>query len=367
MDPIKILQRSWHILWSYRTLWVFGLMLALASAGSHGNGSNNGVQYQSDGQSSQAPLPENMREAFQEMTREMQRVFNEGFSEAGIPKEELTALIWIGVIFILFSLVLGVIVAIARYISETAVIRMVDEYENTGNKMTIREGFRIGWSRTSWRLFLINLLVNLPVILVVILLLILGVILFLTISETNGQPPIFTIVGSIGIVILVTFVAVIVSILLRLLRQFFWRVCALENAGVGESLRRGFQMVRENWKNVGVMWMVMIGLAIAWAIVSIVAAILTLPIVLLTSLIGITVAAIPILLAVSIASLFLSGWLPWIVGILFGLPLFLVIALSPWLLLGSWQSVFTSTVWTLTYRELKALPALATESKPIQV
>lgn len=366
MDPIKILRRAWHILWNYRTLWVFGLILALAGAGSHGNGSNNGVQYQSDGRSSQAPLPENMREAFQEMTREIQRVFNEGLSEAGIPKEELTAIIWFAVAFVLFSLILAVIVAIARYISETAVIRMVDEYENSGNKMTIREGFRLGWSRTSWRLFLINLLVNLPVILVVLLLIAFGLILFVTISGNNHQATVVTIVASIGILFLVIFVVVIASILLRLLRQFFWRVCALEDAGVGESLRRGFQMVRENWKNVGVMWLVMIGLAIAWAIVFIIAVILTLPVVLITSLIGITVAAIPILLAVGIASLFLSGWLPWIVGILFGLPLFLVIAFSPWLVLGSWQSVFTSTVWTLTYRELKALPALAIESKPSQ-
>jgi hypothetical protein len=366
MDPIKILQRSWYILWSYRALWVFGLILALAGAGANGRGNNN-VQYQTDGQSTQAPLPEDMREAFQEMSREMQRLFQEGLTEAGIPKEELTALIWIAIVFVLFSLALGVIVAIGRYISETAVIRMVDEYENSGNKMTIREGFRVGWSRTSWRLFLINLLVNLPLILVVILLLIFGFIIFITISGNNDQATVFTVVGSIGILFLVIFVAVILSVLLRLLRNFFWRVCALENAGVGESLRRGFQMVRENWKNVGVMWLVMIGLGIAWAIVFVIAVIVTLPVVLITSLIGVIVAAIPILLAVGIASLFLSGWLPWIVGVVYGLPLFLIIAFSPWLLLGSWQSVFTSTVWTLTYRELKALPALAVESKPIQV
>jgi hypothetical protein len=307
-----------------------------------------------------------MRDAFQEMNREIQRLFKEGLTEAGIPKEELTAIIWIAVAFILFSLALAVIVAIARYVSETAVIRMVDEYENSGNKMTIREGFRIGWSLTSWRLFLINLLVNLPLILVVVLLLIFGIILFLTISGNNNQPPVFSIVSSIGILFLVIFVTVILSVLLRLMRNFFWRVCALENVSVGESLRRGFQMVRENWKNVGVMWLVMIGLGIAWAIVFVIAVIVTLPVVLITSLIGGIVAAIPVLFAVGIASLFLSGWLPWIVGIVFGLPLFLIIAFSPWLLLGSWQSVFTSTVWTLTYRELKTLPALVPESKPIQ-
>ena len=41
MDPIKILKRSWHILWSYRALWVFGLILALAGAGSTGRVGNN--------------------------------------------------------------------------------------------------------------------------------------------------------------------------------------------------------------------------------------------------------------------------------------------------------------------------------------
>ena len=95
----------------------------------------------------------------------MERLFNEGMSEVGLPKEDLTTLIWIAVIFVVFSMILGLVVAVARYVAETAVIRMVDEYENTGTKMTVRQGFRIGWSRTSWRLFLINLLVNLPLIL----------------------------------------------------------------------------------------------------------------------------------------------------------------------------------------------------------
>ncbi|MGZ9234941.1 MAG: hypothetical protein ACXW4E_05395, partial [Anaerolineales bacterium] len=138
----------------------------------------------------------------------------------------------------------------------------------------------------------------------------------------------------------------------------FWRICVLEDAGVGESLRRGFAMVRENWKSVGLMWLVMIGLGIAWIVVSIIAIIVTIPVVIVTSIIAAIVAAIPALLLVGIFSLFLGGPLPWIAAGLFILPLFFVIAFSPWLLLGSWQTVYTSTVWTLTYREIKALPAL---------
>ncbi|MCE9647089.1 MAG: hypothetical protein K8S20_13895 [Chloroflexi bacterium] len=358
MDPTKILKRAWHILWSYRALWVFGLILAMAGAGSHGNSSNSSSRYETDPHRSQQQLPQDMREAFQQAGQEMQRLFDQGLPEAGISKEDLTTILWIAVIFVVFSLILGIALAIARYVSETAVIRMVDEYEKTGSKLTVRQGFRLGWSRTSWRLFLINLLVNLPLILTMVLLLGVGIAVFLTLSQGSEPPAMFIIVSSIGFLFLVIFVVAILSMFLQLLRQFFWRICVLEDAPVGESLRRGFQLARENWKNVGMMWLVMIGLGIAWAIVSIIAIILTLPVVLVTSVAGALVAAIPALLTGGLTSLFLNGWLPWIVGVLFVLPLFFTIAFSPWLLLGSWQTVFASTVWTLVYRELKALPAL---------
>jgi len=363
MDPIKILKRAWHILWSYRALWVFGLILALAGAGSSsGNGSNSSSRHEANSQSSQQTLPEDMPQTFKEATQEMERLFNEGMSEVGLPKEDLNTLIWIAVIFVVFSMILGLIVAVARYVAETAVIRMVDEYENTGSKMTIREGFRIGWSRTSWRLFLINLLVNLPMILAMLLLLGLGITVFMSFTQGSKEAGMLSIVVSGVILFLVIFVVAIVSIFLGLLRHFFWRACALENLGVRESLSRGFQMARENWKNIGIMWLVMIGLGIVWAIVSIVAIIVTIPVVLVTAVAGALVAVIPVLLAGGITSIFLSGWLPWIVGALFALPLFFTIAFSPWLLLGSWQTVFASTVWTLVYRELKALPALTSQS-----
>jgi hypothetical protein len=283
-------------------------------------------------------------------------------SEVGLPKEDLNTLIWIAVIFVVFSMILGLVVAVARYVAETAVIRMVDEYENTGSKMTIKQGFRIGWSRTSWRLFLINLLVNLPLILGIVLLLAgVGIAIFRSMSQGFQEPAAFTIVALVGAMFLLIFVVAIISIFLGLLRHFFWRACALENLGVRESLSRGFQMARENWKNVGIMWLVMIGLGIVWAIVSIIAIIVTIPVVLVTAVAGALVAVIPVLLAGGLTSIFLSGWLPWIVGALFALPLFFTIAFSPWLLLGSWQTVFASTVWTLVYRELKALPALTSQ------
>lgn len=364
MDPVKILKRAWHILWSYRALWAFGLILALTAAGSSGGSGNNGAQFSSESndQQYQVPLPEDIRDVFDQIVRSIEKAFEEGLPEIGLSQGELTALLLIVVIFVLTMVVIGIAMAIARYVSETAVIRMVDEYEATDTKLTIRDGFRIGWSRTSWRLFLINLIVNLPVFLLIAVLVVAGFTIYRMVSGTNGNLAVAGLVGVIGVVFLSIFVVVILSIVLRLLRQFFWRICALENAGVGESLRRGFELVRANWKSVGLMWLIMIGLGIAWALVSIIAVILTIPIVAVTAIMGALVAAIPGLLLAGLFSLFLSGYLPWIAAGVFVLPLFFVIAFLPWILLTAWQQVYTSTVWTLTYREIKALPVLIQET-----
>lgn len=357
MDPVKILKRAWHILWSYRALWVFGLILALATAGSTSGGSNSGSRYSVDNESQQMPLPQDLEQGMQEFTKEMERLFNEGPQNVDIPREELVALIWIAVAFTLIMIVLGIIVAIGRYVSETAVIRMVNEYESTDTKMTVRQGFRIGWSRASWRLFLINLIISLPAILLTLILLVAGIGIFFAVENGSLNFTPFSVIAMIGVVFLMIFVVVILSIVLNLLRHFFWRVCVLEGLGVQDALRRGWEMARENWKNVGLMWLVMIGLGIVWAIGSIILMIVTLPIVALTFIIAVFIAAIPALLLVGFFSLFLSNVLAWVFGIIFVLPLFFTIAFFPWLVLGSWQSVFTSTVWTLTYREIKALPA----------
>jgi len=370
MDPVKILKRAWHILWNYRALWVFGLILALTAASSGGGGGgNNGVRFSGDGnnQNYQIPLPENWREGLNQFFNELGKAWatlrTEGLPSLGITQGELTALLWIAVIFILVMIMIGIVMAVARYISETAVIRMVDEYEATDAKMSVRQGFRIGWSRTSWRLFLINLIVHIPVFLLLVVLGILGFIIYAIVAGHNGSFAVAGVIAGIGGAFLAIFVVVIVSILLGLLRHFFWRVAVLENADVSESLRRGFALVRENWKSVGLMWLVMIGLGIAWAIVSIIAFILLIPVMFVTAAIGVIVAAIPGLLLVGLFSLFLNGYLPWIVGGIFVLPLFFLIAFSPLVLLTAWQQVFSSTVWTLTYREVKAMPAQLPETE----
>jgi hypothetical protein len=367
IDPVKILQRAWHILWNYRTLWVFGLILALAAGGLSNSGSNNGMQWREDGNNNPPPTPKNMQEFFRDFNLELNRLFREGIPEANITGEAFTAFLWTIGVFVIFMLLVSIAVAIAYYVSVNAVIRMVDEYENTGAKMGLREGFRIGWSRTAWRLFLINLIVNLPAILFFVALLIGAASFFLSAINGNVNLTPASLAGIFGLILFGGVIVLLWSLLFSLVRPFFWRIAVLEDASVGDALRRGFALARENWKNVGLMWLVMIGLGIAWIVVSLIAIVVTIPVVIVTAIIAAIVAGIPGLLLVGLFSTFLGGPLPWIAAGLFVLPLFFTIALSPWLLLGSWQSIFTSIVWTLTYREIKALPAIAPQAELVPV
>ncbi len=360
MDPIKILKRAWHIVWNYRTLWIFGVILALATSGSSGGSGNSGSRYSGDSYE-EYQMPANLDESLNQAGEAFEELFSEGFR---IAQEEMTTLIWIGVAFVLVMVVFGVLMSIARYVSEVSVIRMVDEYEESGAKKTFREGWRLGWSRKAWRLFLIDLLIHLPVIILLLFFVVLGFMAFYRMAaDTPSSDPIFaTVVALAAVAIIVMIVFGLLTALLRLLRQFFWRKAVFEALGIRDSLRAGFQLFCENWKNIGIMWLVMVGLGIAWGVVFIIGMVVSLPFLVLTIVAGIVVAAIPGLLLVGFFSLFLSGYLPWIVAGIFILPLFFIVGFSPWVLMAAWEKIFTSTVWTLVYRELQVLPELAPES-----
>src|ERR1051325_965322 len=96
MDPVKILRRAWYILWNYRTLWIFGLVLAVATASSAGHGSgNNGVHYHQDSGQNQQVTPQSMQEAFREFNQELHKLFREGIPGSHISGEALTTFLWV--------------------------------------------------------------------------------------------------------------------------------------------------------------------------------------------------------------------------------------------------------------------------------
>ena len=352
IDISKILKRAWHILWNYKILWIFGVLLAL-TAGSSGSSGSSGSGYRYN-----VPSTYNPNSIPGPFWTSVNGWFQQNIAPLVThPDQHIATFIWIGVGLFLFCLVVGSLAAILRYVSETAVICMVDDYEQTGLKLGFKQGWRLGWSRGAFRLWLIDLVISLPVIVFLLLAGLLGLGIFFSVKNVGGSALAVSL-AAIGCLILFIIILIILVVPLVLLRPFFARVAVLENVGVGESLRHGWQMVRHNLKSAALLWAVMIGLWIGSWLGSIILIIMLIPLFILTGIAGLVVAAIPGLVAFGITSIFASGPLTWVIAVLVALPFLLLVLFSPLLLVGGWVQIYTSSVWTLAYREIKTLGPL---------
>jgi hypothetical protein len=332
MDYLKVLKRSFEITWRYRALWVFGILLALTTGQGGGNvgGRGGGFSPPPAGRSQATPFG--------------------GFHLPAISPQVVSTLIVVGIGLACVILLLIVASLVVRYMAETSLIRMVNDHEETGEKRSVRQGLRWGWSRTSLRLFLIDLLVIVPLVVAFILLLLLALAPLLLWTTGSRPAGVVGTVAAIGLVVLFVLLFIVAITVASLLIHFFRRVCALEEVGVRESIRRGYSLVRRHLKDVAIMWLIMVGLSLGWAILMIVT---TLVLVLL----GIVIGGGPALLAGGLTSLVSRGPLPWILAGAVGLPIFLLVIIIPLLFLGGLWQVYRSSVWTLTYRELRAMEA----------
>lgn len=350
MDHTKVLKRAWEILWRYRVLWIFGVIVVLCAAGSSGNPNINIPGGGGDGYEGPDALP---------WTGEY-RWEGEPFAE--VMPEILGALTTVAAVILAIVAALcclAIVVTIAKviflYVGETALIRMVDDYEETGEKRSIREGFRLGWSRTALRLFVIDLLSRLPGLLIALMLLVLvaGLVAWMFLVSDSAALMVIGAVGAIGLGFLAILAGIVLALGISLVRPLIFRVCAVEGLGVVDSLRVGFEFIKAHLGDTVIMWLIMVGLQIGWAIVMI-------PVVLFLLLVGGVLGGLAGVSVGGLSSLVLEGAVPWILGFGVGIPIFILVLASPLVFLGGLAEVFKSSVWTLTYRELRALEGLKT-------
>jgi hypothetical protein len=363
IDIGKILKRAWHILWSYRILWVFGILLAI-TGGARGGGGNagSGSGYRFNGGNGYQGVTPSTNPNVQQ--------FNQWFQQyiepvVQYPLQHIATFVWIGVGLFLFFLVIGVVLALIRYPAETASIRMVDEYEQTGTKVGFKQGWKMGWNRRAFRLWVIDLVISLPAILLLAVLTGLGLLIYFSVRGGVQSAAVVSIVGSIGCAFLFILAFIVLMVLLGLLREFFIRAAALEDARIGESFQRGWAMFKRNWKSAGLMWLVMLGIGIGFGIVGLIVFFLLIPAYIVLAIPATIVAAIPGLAVFGITSIFASGPLAWILGILAAVPFFFLIVFAPLTLVSGWYTIFSSNIWTLTYREIKALETVAPPELPV--
>jgi hypothetical protein len=345
-------------LWQYKALWVFGLILALTSASYSSQSSYrfNNRDFQGEGYTYQLEPGENFREqmnqAFQDARAEMQRLFDEG-----IPAKDRQLVINSIIAFVSVIVVLAIVGTFFRYVSETALIKMVDEHEETGEKRSVREGFRLGWSREAWRLFLIDLVIALPLILIGAAFFFVAFIPLVTGMSQGEVPGMLGVITTIGLSFLGVFLAIVVGVVISMVKAFFYRTAVLEGAGVFEAIRQGFSIVRHNFKDVGLMWLIMLGISIGWPLVLI-------PFLLVFGALTLLVGGGAVMALGGLTGAFAGQVGGIIATVIVGLVLAFLLLALPLAAVSGLKVTYQSSAWTLTYREIKALGSLEAEEPP---
>ena len=393
MNHTIVLKKAWQVLWRYKALWLFGVLLALTSVSAWmlilNNNAEDDLAYQGfqinliPSQGIEINLPSvvsgnipvdptgerilipGTKISLPNFTRHVNFEFGgvvtitrqdgiefefKGYQDwMQLPAQTRNTLITIFLVLAVLVVSLWFISRVVYHVSDTALIRMVDDYDETGTRRNVWRGLGLGFSRPAWRFFLMDLLIDLPVGFVfLVLFTLVSVPSFLWLTGS----PIFSTFGmllTISLGLLVVVLAIFTSILLRLLKHFFHRACALEDLGVIASLRRGYAVVRQHVKDVGLMWLVVAAIYIVWPM-------MILPFVMLLIGFGLAIGGSIALLAGGLATLVSgSAVLPWIIAALTGFITFILTLAVPLVFLGGLRAVYVSSAWTLTYRELRPL------------
>jgi hypothetical protein len=358
------LKRSVEILWKYKVLWIFAFLLALTSGSGGSSNSGSGYRFTNDVQSGQY---NQMTGQWGVWMRQVEAWINQNIAPLFATEQQaLTTAIWIIVAVVLFAIVVGLLFALVRYPSETAIIRMVDEHETSGKKVKFGEGWKLGWSRRAFRIWVIDLILSIPVILFLALIAG-GTFLLITTAYTSpyamtpGPWIAWVIVG-----VLLALVLILGMIFLGILRNFFIRAAALEDTSIGESFSRGWQVFTHNAKDTFLVWLTLIGVGIVVGIAMILVFFVLIPVYIILAVPGAVVAAIPGAIGFGIASLF-TGQIPsWIIAAAVAIPFFFVIVFSPLVLIGGLVELFRSNNWTLAYRQFtgREVPPAVVETPP---
>ena len=312
MNHIDILKRAFSITWRYRALWVFGFLLALCGGGGSGGGSGN-FNFPSSGSSD-----------------------GDFGNIPGMPSIDTNTIIAIIVGLFCLILLLIVISALVQIVTRTALIGMVRQVTET-EAVTMADGWRFGWSRRAWRLFLVGVVIGVPWAIIAIGLVLAALsplLLFITEDVALGvMGVIITIIAFLFVLLILIVVGTLVALFLDLAR----RQVVLTDWGVIASLGKTLSLIRSNLKDVAILWLLMLGVGFGWAIVSIL-------VVLASFLVAAIVGGIPAVIVYFITESLVGAAIA-------GGPVALLIIMVISSAAGGFYLIFRSAVWTLAYLE----------------
>lgn len=325
MNYLDLLKRAFHITWRYRALWLFGFLLALCGGGGGGGGGN--VNFPSGGGD-----------------------FDDFGNLPDLPAFDTNLIITIIIAAVCLILVLTVVGVVVQYVTRTALIGMVRQIQDT-EVVTVRDGWHLGWSRSAWRLFLLGLLIGIPLTILSILLILFALSPLLLLIPQESTLTIIGILLTVLTVLPVILILFLLWVVITPFQELAGRRTVLENRGVIDSLKDAFELIKRRFKDVAIIWLLMIGIGFGWGI-------LTLILILPLSIAGALFAG-----GISAGLAYLvsrSGWAALVAGVP---PALLVIILISSFLTGLYLT-YRSAVWTLTYLDLQDTDNGAEQPEP---
>lgn len=373
-DIGKIIKRSWQILWNYKVLWIFGFLMALTGSGGGGGGGGGG------GSSWRSSVGQNGTNPFSSSSGQLNAWFESARNWFALnfgpwfatEQATLHTIMLLIVGFALLAVVIGLLFSLVRYPAETAVMRMVDENEQTGTKMKFKQGWKLGWNIRAFRVWLIDTVLAMPGLIIAIL--VLGAVA-LTLNSAAVGNDLTRVSSSMLIWVILAFVlflpVALLAVFLGMLRQFIVRFAAIEGTGFSASFSKGWALFKSGFKHVFITWLVLLGIGIGVGFVLILVFFLLVPAYVVMTIPAAIAAVLPGAAVYGITTLFSAEVWPWIIGGIVALPIFFAVVFSPLTFISGWVTLFTSNVWTLAFRQFKSmivppLPVGAEEEKQIE-
>ena len=307
MDYGELVTRAWNITWKNKFLWVLGFLAALTSAGSN----SNSFQYTMD-ESDFVNNPE-MAAQMGAMVMVMMCVF----------------------------MIIGLILWLLSVAARGGLIDGVNRIDD-GETITLGEAFSAGTSKI-WRLIGVYILAYLPLILISF---VIGIVAVMAIGGSvalgtlaqNPEEAALAIAGSMGILglclCLLICALIPIGLVLYFIAEFGARAAVMEDMGVVESIKKGWQVFKDNLGPVILLWLLVV---VAGLIIGVVLGIVLIPF-------SLIVFAPAFVSAFSGDGAFSGLSIAWAIG---GS---LCLGIIGALLMSVVQTWF-SAIWTLAYKE----------------
>jgi len=285
----EVLTTSWKTIWKHKVLWVFGILASFARGG---GGGNTGYQTRSGN----APFTD--------------RNFERGMAQAVQFVEQN---LWIIIAGVVIVILLSFLLYAAGMMGRIGLIKGVYRVENGAGALSFGELWSEGLPYF-WRIFGVNFLIGLAFAAILAPLVLFGV---------------FT--AGIGFLFVLPLLCILIPLgwLVSLVMEQAQPAIVLENLGILDGLKRGWQIVKTNAVSVIILAIV---LAVGGAIIGIVIA---LPVIL---------AVLPIFIGTGILG---GSYAP----IYFALACF-ALYLPVMIFLNGILTAYIQSVWTLTYLRL---------------